>query len=154
MNTRTYNKRYYRKNKKRLKIQARSYRLRNRKAILAQRKESYNLRKELVLKRNKNWRKKNKSKISLQKRLQRLRSMGLSASELQRAVSALTAKSLICEICGTNTPGGNGGWLVDHNHKTKKFRGILCNSCNSILGFSKDQIKVLNSAILYLRKRP
>jgi hypothetical protein len=152
--SRAYNRKYYLKNKKRLKAQAKSYRLKNRRTILAQRKKSYQRRKGLVLKRNKNWRNKNKHKISLQKRIQRLRSMGLSASELQKVVVVLSQDHHVCEICETSVPGGNGGWLVDHNHKSRKFRGILCNSCNALLGFCKDRIKVLIKAISYLKRKP
>jgi Recombination endonuclease VII/HECT-like Ubiquitin-conjugating enzyme (E2)-binding len=135
MTNKAYNRKYYRKNRERLKAEAKTYRRKNRQSILAQRKKSYQCRKRIILARNWKWRSRNKHKISLQKRLQRLRKMGLSAQELQKA-----------------RPGGNGGWLVDHNHKTRKFRGILCNSCNTLLGFSKDSIKILKNAISYLKK--
>lgn len=41
---------------------------------------------------------------------------------------------------------------VDHNHITGKVRGLLCNSCNSILGWSKENINTLRNAIKYLEK--
>jgi len=41
---------------------------------------------------------------------------------------------------------------VDHNHSTKKIRGVLCNNCNTGLGFFKDNISNLNSAIKYLKE--
>jgi uncharacterized protein with PIN domain len=41
---------------------------------------------------------------------------------------------------------------VDHDHKLKKNRGILCTNCNSILGFAKDNICTLRRAIKYLIK--
>jgi Recombination endonuclease VII len=154
MSTKAYDRKYYSKNKEKLKTQARAYRLKNGKIIRTKRRKLYRLRKPLILKRNRSWQNRNKPKISLQKRLQRLRSMGLPNAELRRAVSALSLKFLFCEICNTKTPGGNGGWLADHNHKTKKFRGILCNKCNSILGFSKDQTEILHNAILYLGRKP
>jgi hypothetical protein len=154
MSTKVYNRKYYCKNKEKLKTQARAYRLKNGKIIRAKRKELYKLRKPAILKRNKSWQNRNKPKISLQKRLQRLRSMGLSSTELRKAVSALSLKFLFCEICNTKTPGGNGGWLTDHNHKTKKFRGILCNKCNAILGFSEDRVEILHKAISYLGIKP
>ena len=40
--------------------------------------------------------------------------------------------------------------FVDHDHKTGKIRGILCNTCNRALGLLKDDVKVLESAINYL----
>jgi len=39
---------------------------------------------------------------------------------------------------------------IDHDHKTGKVRGILCNFCNVGLGHFKDSIFNLNSAIKYL----
>lgn len=48
---------------------------------------------------------------------------------------------------------GNVKWLaVDHNHDTNKIRGLLCNSCNTGIGKLGDSIKVLQSAIKYLKK--
>jgi hypothetical protein len=42
--------------------------------------------------------------------------------------------------------------VVDHCHITGKVRGLLCNSCNSVIGFAKDSTNILKSAILYLDK--
>jgi hypothetical protein len=39
---------------------------------------------------------------------------------------------------------------VDHCHTTNKVRGVLCNKCNMMLGYCKDNITILQSAIKYL----
>jgi hypothetical protein len=53
-----------------------------------------------------------------------------------------------CALCGTDKPGGNKGWHLDHCHKSKKVRGVLCCGCNLRLGwFEKHRKKVLR----YLR---
>lgn len=43
---------------------------------------------------------------------------------------------------------------VDHDHKTGKIRGLLCNHCNRALGLIKDNIEVLNRMIKYLGYTP
>ena len=50
-----------------------------------------------------------------------------------------------CEICGKV-----GKMMIDHNHTTNKFRGILCRHCNTMLGHAKDNVEVLKKAIEYL----
>lgn len=57
----------------------------------------------------------------------------------------------MCKICGTKTPRGKGTFHVDHSHKTGKIRGLLCNNCNAVLGFSNDNPFILMSAIRYLK---
>jgi hypothetical protein len=39
---------------------------------------------------------------------------------------------------------------LDHCHKTMRLRGLLCTSCNAMLGNAKDSIQVLQKAIKYL----
>lgn len=42
---------------------------------------------------------------------------------------------------------------VDHNHKTKEVRGLLCTRCNSAIGKLKDNFKLLLAAVEYLTPR-
>lgn len=42
-------------------------------------------------------------------------------------------------------------YVIDHNHKTGKVRGLLCCSCNTAIGKFKDSISQLQKAIKYLR---
>ena len=56
-----------------------------------------------------------------------------------------------CAICGTTEPGGKWkNFHVDHDHETRKVRGLLCNSCNVTLGVVKEDIHTLKSMIEYL----
>jgi len=57
-----------------------------------------------------------------------------------------------CEICGKPLQKGKGKSGIDHNHETGELRGILCIQCNSLLGFAKDNVATLKSAIKYLHK--
>ena len=40
---------------------------------------------------------------------------------------------------------------IDHCHKSGKIRGLLCDKCNRGLGYFKDSIESLESAIRYLK---
>lgn len=53
-----------------------------------------------------------------------------------------------CAICCKEK--GIHGLVVDHDHKSGKVRGLLCNSCNKALGFFQDDIEILTNAINYL----
>ena len=44
----------------------------------------------------------------------------------------------------------NSSWCLDHDHKTGKFRGWLCNKCNSALGLLGDNINYIQRALKYL----
>jgi len=41
---------------------------------------------------------------------------------------------------------------VDHNHRSGENRGLLCDSCNLILGLAKDSQELLRRLIVYLQK--
>lgn len=55
-----------------------------------------------------------------------------------------------CELCG-GLPTKRRLHL-DHNHKTKKFRGWLCHYCNTNLGRFGDTLEGLQRAMIYLQK--
>lgn len=42
---------------------------------------------------------------------------------------------------------------VDHNHKTKIVRGLLCRRCNLLLGYAGENLDILLNAIEYLKQR-
>lgn len=56
-----------------------------------------------------------------------------------------------CAICDTFKEPLS--LCVDHNHVTGKVRGLLCNGCNTGLGFFKDSPDALESALQYLEER-
>lgn len=51
-----------------------------------------------------------------------------------------------CVICGSTRR-----LCIDHDHATKKIRGILCTKCNAGLGMFDDNAVRLESAIRYLK---
>ena len=65
----------------------------------------------------------------------------------------------LCAICGKpETTVYKNSCLqsrlcIDHDHNTKKIRGLLCSKCNTALGHFKDDIEIIEKAILYLKKQ-
>lgn len=57
-----------------------------------------------------------------------------------------------CKICGKHQIEFKRRLSVDHCHITSKIRGLLCHYCNALLGYAKDNIKVLENAIEYLKE--
>lgn len=61
-----------------------------------------------------------------------------------------------CAICErepeTATPS-KPVLYVDHDHKTEKIRGLLCQKCNSGIGFLNDDVNTLQHAIQYIQKQ-
>jgi hypothetical protein len=56
-----------------------------------------------------------------------------------------------CAICNTDKPDGPGKcFVVDHDHKRKSVRGLLCCKCNFVLGHANDDPAILASSIKYL----
>lgn len=78
---------------------------------------------------------------------------GISLEEFQELESSQNNKCAVCLLESTEQLGRNkkAHLYVDHDHKTSKIRGLLCRSCNFGIGQAKDGIKILNSAIEYLR---
>lgn len=57
-----------------------------------------------------------------------------------------------CMICKSEFKDKKYSVFVDHCHKTLKVRGLLCDACNKLLGFSRDSTFILENAIIYLKK--
>jgi hypothetical protein len=56
-----------------------------------------------------------------------------------------------CAICGKHPDR----LQIDHDHSQiypVLIRGLLCHSCNTLLGRAKDDVEILKSAISYIRK--
>lgn len=71
----------------------------------------------------------------------RLKKYGISAADFAQMVSR---QGSACAICG------NDSTSIDHDHETGEVRGLLCHSCNSGLGFFRDDLERLGRAALYL----
>ncbi len=75
---------------------------------------------------------------------------------LEYAEKMLKNQNYKCAICGEELfLVGSSKKLkahVDHDHKTDKVRGLLCDNCNKGLGHFRDNTDYLLSAVSYLNK--
>jgi hypothetical protein len=63
----------------------------------------------------------------------------------------LKEQNYVCAIC-KKAETCNRSLAIDHNHSTKKIRGLLCTNCNTAIGKFQDNIDNLRSAIEYLEQ--
>lgn len=69
---------------------------------------------------------------------------GLSADEYEALIAGQDRR---CKICGHQPPRG---LVVDHDPRTGQVRGLLCNECNTGLGFFEDSADRLKAAAAYV----
>lgn len=58
-----------------------------------------------------------------------------------------------CAICGAtdNRYANQERWFaVDHDHITGEVRGLLCQTCNRMIGLAGDSVSTLQAAVEYL----
>lgn len=78
----------------------------------------------------------------------RAKTYGLTPNDIKLMKEKQNGMCLICE----NPFGENPRNMhVDHCHKTNIARGLLCLKCNLGIGYLKDDIKLLEKAIIYLK---
>jgi Recombination endonuclease VII len=68
----------------------------------------------------------------------------------------LLSQNGVCSICKdpSRVKKSRTGILhVDHDHKTGKVRGLICNACNSILGYgdADNGPELLLKAVQYIK---
>ena len=84
-----------------------------------------------------------------------LRAYGITTGDRNSMMEEQGGK---CAICYSEVEFKQGLGLnsytatVDHDHDTGKVRGILCGSCNNVLGRVQDNTEILSNAIKYLER--
>lgn len=123
-------------------------------------KKYYQKNKVVLNEKNKLWAKENPRKIKEISKKYRQRNpekhrnrrlkhlFGITLIEYNKILHDQNYKCAICK--GNNL--NNKNFYVDHSHVTGKIRGLLCNLCNSGIGFLKEDIVILEKAINYLKK--
>jgi hypothetical protein len=90
------------------------------------------------------WRAKNPESVAATKRKNKY---GLTANQF---IALNEAQGGLCKLCSAFPTGRRKHLSVDHDHKTGKVRGLLCNNCNHGLGHFHDNPEILKKAIAYL----
>lgn len=79
------------------------------------------------------------------------RDFGISLEQYQDAFVAQGGVCACCHKPEVSERAGKRKWLaVDHDHGDNTFRGLLCGSCNNMLGRAKDDPEILRRAAAYL----
>jgi len=89
----------------------------------------------------------NKEKRSIQSRL---RLYDVTLEWIESTFNFQKGRCAICkDVIDRNL---TDSWHVDHDHTLGNARGILCKSCNHLLGNAKDNTLILESAVAYLNR--
>ena len=81
-------------------------------------------------------------------RRKRERQFGVTHDEF---LALFAAQGGVCAICGNGNDGARQ-LSIDHDHGTGAVRGLLCDRCNPMLGYARDNVAVLQAAIAYLEQ--
>jgi len=68
---------------------------------------------------------------------------GLTQSEIDQLFEA---QGSACAICRSREPNAKTGWNLDHCHRTRRVRFVLCAHCNRGLGAFKDDVSLMRRA--------
>ena len=78
-----------------------------------------------------------------------LRNYGIGIDQYNKMLDAQGGK---CAICEKHQELCKKSLAVDHCHKTKTIRSLLCGDCNTGIGKFKDDVSLLKKVIEYLRR--
>ena len=122
------NKKYYEQHKEEVALYKQNWYKNNKKEIRQKQKEKYNydVNRKYSLKSN----------------------YGLTPDEYDKLFEMQEGR---CAICKTPQEELPKRLHVDHDHKTGKIRGLLCQKCNHGLGQFNDNSSLLYEAIKYLK---
>jgi galactose-1-phosphate uridylyltransferase len=101
-----------------------------------------------------NYKRKNWKQISISNGIRNMmKNYGMTPQDYEAMFSQQKG---LCAICynpetAKDRQGNIRPLSIDHNHITKKVRSLLCHRCNVAIGLFKEDIKLLEKAISYLK---
>lgn len=99
------------------------------------------------LRKNAVYRYKKDTKLGSKERLLR-KKYNISLDEYEEMKRIQNDRCKICNRAEDEIP--RGILAVDHDHTTGEIRGLLCDLCNRGIGMLKEDIQILQNAIIYL----
>lgn len=83
-----------------------------------------------------------------------LHTYGITNEQYTEILIQQNGKCAVClkEETAVSKEGKIKRLSVDHNHTTGIIRGLLCSGCNTGLGMLKEDIEIVESLILYIKK--
>lgn len=109
---------------------------RNKEVLRESKKLYYEKNRQEIIEKSKNYFQKNKLKVYERRNKKR------------KITVKYSGKPNKCEICHLT-----GKICLDHNHITGEFRGWICDRCNKVLGFVKDDKELLIKLSNYLKNQ-
>jgi hypothetical protein len=102
----------------------------------------------------KGWNKLHPKEAKLHMRKAHLKRVGITPAqyeEMWTLQGGKCANSACSEMRELWLPDQRKGLAVDHDHVTKKVRGLLCRGCNTAIGHVYEDVNRLSGLIEYLR---
>jgi hypothetical protein len=157
-----YARLYYLNNKDKIYKINKNWQRKNKDKLSQYHKKFYLQNKEYSSNRHKKYWKKNKNRLTKYIKIYRIKNKNILKDKmlkkyyninLKKYNQLLLLQNNCCAICNKKFNNKNKPYM-DHNHITKKPRGILCQKCNSAIGFLNSDIgiNVLKKAINYVKK--
>jgi hypothetical protein len=134
---------WYRKNRNRVCEKRRARYAADPELERAKSRAQYARRRQEVSQYNKKYRTENRDRIRAQKRKY---AYGLNDPEYRALLKNQRGRCAICR-----KPPGVRGLHVDHDHATRKVRGLLCSKCNTGIGLLQHSPALLTKAVAYLK---
>ncbi|MFA6991928.1 MAG: endonuclease VII domain-containing protein [Candidatus Gracilibacteria bacterium] len=141
---------YYYKNKAKCKKRNKEWIKKNYELWKSYGKKYRNKNFNLISKREKEYYKNNSEKILFKSFECRLKKFNIT---IEQYTDMLKRQKGLCAICGCKGNNKNlklFDLVLDHCHKSGRVRGLLCTTCNLMLGHAKDDKNKLQKAIDYL----
>ena len=140
------NKKYREANKEKEKEYNKKYREENKERLNEKKKEYYQENKDKLKEKEKKYRKTENGRKS--QRIKNWKKSGLICNDFDKLYDYYI-NCCNCEECNVELIEGNYGAnkkVLDHDHKTGKFRNVVCNTCNVRRGINdKNIIKPSNA---------